>query len=199
MSISIRGETIHCISRYIVEQSSRCVSWYRKIDEDMYSFCIIYSWGSCPDIYSKVAYIIYASYCNRIVGPVLWQYRIVSPLISMCPLYPPTSRIILGMASANGWCYYVTTSLIGLTHTQNDPWTSTNFLKPMSTKFPNIISNMSKMARKYCAGFQNSLYQIINSPRNFLGGLVKLPASGWMTQRSSTNLEEIQLSINYWL
>ena len=51
----------------------------------------------------------------------------------------------------------------------------------------------------YCAGFQNSLYQIINSPRNFLGGLVKLPASGWMTQRSSTNLEKIQLSINYWL
>ena len=38
-----RGEIIHHVSRYIVMQSSRYVSWYKKINEDMYHFCIIYA------------------------------------------------------------------------------------------------------------------------------------------------------------
>ena len=42
-TLAFRGETIHHASGYIVIQSSRYVSWYRKIDEDTYRFCIIYS------------------------------------------------------------------------------------------------------------------------------------------------------------
>ena len=37
------GETIHCVSWFIVIQSSNYISWYRKIDEDTYGSCKIYS------------------------------------------------------------------------------------------------------------------------------------------------------------
>ena len=37
------GEIIHRVSRYIMIQSSRYASWYRKIDEDTYHFCFIHS------------------------------------------------------------------------------------------------------------------------------------------------------------
>ena len=38
-----RGETIQCVSRCIMIQSSRYISWCRKMDKDTYYLCIIYS------------------------------------------------------------------------------------------------------------------------------------------------------------
>ena len=41
-SEEIRCETIHRISRYIVTQLSKYISWYRKIYQDIHHFCMIY-------------------------------------------------------------------------------------------------------------------------------------------------------------
>ena len=78
-----KGETIHRVSRYISIQSSssRYVLWYRKIGEDMYRFCIIYSiilrlLLKDLNIIKKIAYII--SYLYRKTCTYRDTYRTVA-------------------------------------------------------------------------------------------------------------------------